>query len=62
MDLATDDIMILDAWDQVSSLCAVYIYMHIGPLLIIFCLYQIYVWIGKEANEEEKTGVEKIGK
>ncbi|XP_072295610.1 scinderin like a [Eucyclogobius newberryi] len=38
MDLATDDIMILDAWDQ------------------------IYVWVGKDANEEEKTGVENIAK
>ncbi|XP_068458880.1 scinderin like b isoform X2 [Clinocottus analis] len=37
-DLATDDVMLLDTWDQV------------------------FLWVGKEANAEEKTGAPKIAK
>ncbi|KAJ8011363.1 hypothetical protein DPEC_G00057370 [Dallia pectoralis] len=37
-DLATDDVMLLDTWDQV------------------------FIWIGSEANDEEKNGTPKIAK
>uniref|UniRef100_A0A8C3A5C8 Scinderin like b n=1 Tax=Cyclopterus lumpus TaxID=8103 RepID=A0A8C3A5C8_CYCLU len=37
-DLATDDVMLLDTWDQ------------------------IFLWVGNEANAEEKTGAPKIAK
>ncbi|XP_029309285.1 scinderin like b isoform X2 [Cottoperca gobio] len=37
-DLATDDVMLLDTWDQ------------------------IYLWVGNEANAEERTGAPKIAK
>lgn len=37
-DLATDDVMLLDTWDQ------------------------IFLWVGKEANKEERTGAPKIAK
>ncbi|XP_074506882.1 scinderin like b isoform X1 [Sebastes fasciatus] len=37
-ELATDDVMLLDTWDQ------------------------IFLWVGNEANKEEKTGAPKIAK
>ncbi|KAM4604871.1 scinderin like b [Polymixia lowei] len=37
-DLATDDVMLLDTWDQ------------------------IFLWVGNEANAEERTGAPKIAK
>ncbi|XP_028449467.1 scinderin like b isoform X1 [Perca flavescens] len=37
-DLATDDVMLLDTWDQ------------------------IFLWVGNEANAEEKTGAPKLAK
>ncbi|XP_076838410.1 scinderin like b [Brachyhypopomus gauderio] len=37
-DLATDDVMLLDTWDQ------------------------IFLWVGNDANHEEKTGAPKIAK
>lgn len=37
-DLATDDVMLLDTWDQ------------------------IFIWVGNDSNDEEKTGAPKIAK
>ncbi|XP_071374678.1 gelsolin-like [Centroberyx affinis] len=38
LDLATDDVMLLDTWDQ------------------------LFLWVGNEANAEERTGAPKIAK
>lgn len=53
-DLAPDDVMLLDTWDQVS-LC----WRHgqngaPSSLLPSFCL-QVFLWIGNEALDEEKA-------
>ncbi|XP_047238229.1 gelsolin-like isoform X4 [Girardinichthys multiradiatus] len=54
-DLAPDDVMILDTWDQVS----LPFHHHCGnkPLALLLAhslLLQVFVWIGNEAHDEEK--------
>lgn len=62
-DLATDDVMILDTWEQVLELeRPTFSHVHTPcrfPLrsaaFKAFSLFQVFVWIGNEADEEEKT-------
>ncbi|MEQ2202998.1 hypothetical protein XENOCAPTIV_022316 [Xenoophorus captivus] len=54
-DLAPDDVMILDTWDQVSPP----FHHHCGnkPLALLLAhsiLLQVFIWIGNEAHDEEK--------
>lgn len=79
-DLATDDVMILDTWDQVGG-----IFCHVWAMALvpekthafdlwktyvwavgwsIYCVclcLQLFLWVGNEANAEEKNGAPKIG-
>lgn len=60
-DLATDDVMILDTWEQVKE--AELRVLYVDTLRISSArasdvnspLFQVFVWIGNEAQEEEKT-------
>ncbi|KAF7205503.1 gelsolin isoform X1 [Nothobranchius furzeri] len=53
-DLAPDDVMILDTWAQVSLCCHHRDRRTLLNVLICRVLPQVFVWIGKEAQEEEK--------
>lgn len=62
-DLAPDDVMILDTWDQVSLSCGHTKSQLLAVFSILTCcvLLQVFVWIGNEAQEEEKTEAARSG-
>lgn len=57
-DLATDDVMILDTWEQVKEpelLTSAPCGFRVRASDVNSPLFQVFVWIGNEAQEEEKT-------
>lgn len=60
-DLAPDDVMVLDTWDQVNlwCICDTCKRMHsrkenLTLYMLEIIVSKVFVWIGNEANEEEK--------
>lgn len=54
-DLNEGDVMLLDAWDQVRT--SIHIFPECYSFEInatILCICQVFLWIGKGANETEK--------